>query len=80
MRADEALISWSAKQKLYYGDVLTPQAAAAVEKLLDGKQQLAEASGTAAGETGAAAGLSVADRKGLVETLRQVNAVVLPDR
>lgn len=96
VRADDALIGWAAKQKLYFEDLFTPQAAAAVAALLEGKALLgagpaaaaAGGAGTAIADSssdGTAAGvpgenLSLADRKGLVDMLRQLSAVVKPDR
>ncbi|KAF6258841.1 hypothetical protein COO60DRAFT_1074463 [Scenedesmus sp. NREL 46B-D3] len=82
LRADAALVGWAAQQKLYFGDLLSPQAAAAVAGLLEGRQPAA-AAGAAAGEARAAAGragaLPLADRKGLVDMLRQLSSVVQPD-
>jgi hypothetical protein len=91
VRADDTHISWAAKQKLYFGDLLSPQAAAAVAALLEGRQPAAaDAAGVAgaapAGREAGAAGaggagvLPLAERKGLVEMLRQLSSVVQPDR
>jgi hypothetical protein len=96
VRADDALISWAAKQKLYFNDLLSPQAAAAVAALLEGQQPAAAADAACAGlgaapgdrEAGAAGAagaggvgvLPLAERKGLVEMLRQLSSVVQPDR
>jgi hypothetical protein len=91
VRADDALISWAAKQKLYFGDLLSPQAAAAVAALLEGRQPAAadaapgaaaatrEARGAGVGGVGVGV-LPLAERKGLVEMLRQLSSVVQPDR
>jgi hypothetical protein len=98
VRADEALISWVAKQKLYSQGLLTPQAAAAVEALLQGRPvaptaapAAGAASGADAGESAARStnaqpagaadadtGLTLSERKNLVEVLRLVSTVVHP--
>jgi hypothetical protein len=94
VRADDALISWAAKQKLYFNDLLSPHAAAIVAALLEGQQPAAaaDAAGAAAvagaapaGRESGAAGVGVgvlplAERKGLVDMLRQLSSVVQPDR
>jgi hypothetical protein len=72
VRADEALIGWVAKQQTHFADLLTPQAAAAVAALLEGKAASAAAGGSS--------GLSLSERKELVQVLRQLAAVVQPDR
>jgi hypothetical protein len=89
VRADDALVSWAAKQKLYVGDLLSPQAATAVAALLEGRPLPgAVAHAAAAAPAGAAISsdsssigvLPLAERKGLVEMLRQLSSVVQPDR
>lgn len=67
VRADEALIGWVAKQHTHFAELLSPQAAAAAVALLEGR--------AAAGST-----LSLSERKELLQVLRQLAAVVQPDR
>jgi hypothetical protein len=86
VRADTALINWVAKQRTHFADLLSPQAAAAAAALLEGS---AGSSGAAAAGSngssgsdggGSSAGLSVSERKEMVGVLRQLAAVVQPDR
>eukprot|EP00879_Flechtneria_rotunda_P001687 GHRR01001847.1.p1 GENE.GHRR01001847.1~~GHRR01001847.1.p1 ORF type:complete len:491 (+),score=205.40 GHRR01001847.1:25-1473(+) len=85
VRADDALTNWAAKQKLYFGDLLTPEASAAVAAMLEGKATADSTANTAAKQTAAAlqgqfASLPLSVRKDLLEMLRQLAAVVQPDR
>jgi hypothetical protein len=79
VRADEALIGWVAKQQTHFADLLTPQAAAAVAALLEGKPAAATAAAAGSSSSGTS-GLSLFERKQLVRVLRQLAAVVQPDR
>jgi hypothetical protein len=74
MRADDALVAWAAKQHTYAADLLAPPAAAAVQALLLGRRQ-----GAQAGPGGVPA-LSLAERKEVVQVLRQLAAVAQPNR
>lgn len=76
MRADEALIGWVAKQHTPFAGLLTPQAEAAVAALLEG----GSSSSNASSSSGGAGVLSLSERKELLGVLRQLAAVVQPDR
>jgi hypothetical protein len=79
VRADEALIGWVAKQRTHFAELLSPPAAAAVAALLEGKPTAATAAGSNGSSSGSS-GASLADRKGMLQVVRQLAAVVQPDR
>lgn len=84
VRADEALISWVAKQRTHFAELLSPPAAAAVAALLEGKPAAAAAAAAPGSSSGRDAsrsnGASLADRKGMLQVVRQLAAVVQPDK
>lgn len=69
VRADEALIGWVAKQHTHFADLLLPQAEAAVAAMLEGRAA-----------AGGSRTLSLSERKEMLQVLRQLAAVVQPDR
>lgn len=79
VRADAALINWVAKQRTHFADLLSPQAAAAAAALLEGSAGSSAGAGSSSGSD-SSAGLSVPERKEMVGVLRQLAAVVQPDR